>query len=178
MNRVSVNQSTRVQLRPWKTCPAESCQTSMAVSGIVPPRPGESASSLGSNLPSPTSAHVRMSFSFDPRIASVTFPSATVETLTRLARPMETEPSPTFTGSMIFPGLGPSLVWRFHTCTSPLSHRKATVSFVEEKEAWTGVLAEGRTNLNDDIGGGVFWERKGVKSTLTSRIGNVRGFEG
>ena len=170
MNRVSVNQSTWAQLKPWKTCPAESCQISITVSGIVPPRPGKSTSSLGSNFPSPTSAHVRMSFSFDPRTASVTFPSITVETLTRLARPTETVPSPTFTGFMIFPGPGPSLVWRFHTCTSPLSHKKATVSFIEEKEAWTGVLAEGRTSLNDDIGGGVFWERKGVKSALTSRM--------
>jgi len=43
------------------------------------------------------------------------------------------------------------------------------VSFVEEKEACKGVLAEGSTSLNDDIGGGTFWERKGVKSALTSR---------
>jgi len=29
---------------------------------------------------------------------------------------------------------------------------------------------EGRKSLNDDIGGGTFWERNGVKSALPSRI--------
>ena len=164
MNRVSEQPIHIEAAKPRKTRPFESCQMSIAASGIVPPSPGKPISFLGSNVPFPTSAYIRVSFSLDPRIASVTFPSATAETLTRLARLMGTVPSPTFTGFMILPEPGPSLVWRFHTCTCPFSHKKAIVSFVEEKEACKGVLTEGRTSLNDDIGGGTFWERKGVKS--------------
>jgi len=131
---------------PWKICPTESCQTSTDASGIVPPSPGKPTSFLTSNFPPPTSAYVRTPFLLEPRITRVTFPSTTVETLTRLTGPTEMVPSPTFVGFMIFPGPGPSLVWRSHTCTSPLSHKKAAVSFVEEKEACKGARVEGRAN--------------------------------
>jgi len=169
MTRVNVQLGNTDGDEPWKTSPVESCQTSTAASGNVPPPPDRSTSLVTSNFPSPTSAYVRMSFSLDPRIARVTFPS-TAETLIRLARPTAMVPSPTFVGLMTFPGPGPSLVWRLHTCTNPLSHKKAIVSFVEEKEACKGTRVEGRTSLNDDIGGGTFWERKGVRSALTLRM--------
>lgn len=40
-----------------------------------------------------------------------------------------------------------------------------------------GALGEGSTNLNDDMGGGTFWERKGVKRALTSIEIKVSEFE-
>src|ERR1700753_2281998 len=134
----------------------ESCQISAATSVIIPPLPGRSTVFLISKVLPPTSTHVRTSFSLDPRTERVTLSLTIAEMQTRLARPADTAPSPTLMGFMIFPGPGPSLVWRSHTCTCPFSHRKATVSFVEENEACRGALAEGRTSLKDDIGGGTF----------------------
>lgn len=93
-----------------------------------------------------------------------------------LALPPSTWPDQTIEGSITFPLPTCNRVWRDHSSAYPDSQRTASISDADEKLAWIGVprrfgsvvARDVRATLQEDIGGGIFWIRKGVRRMLAA----------